>query len=73
MRIPLQSAISLEILTFVSRTIFDESDQHHIINAKVLQINIAITQSLQGVAFQMNPLKRHLHGGSWEYPAVSPL
>jgi hypothetical protein len=54
LRIPLQSAISLEIPTFASITIFGKSDQHHIINANFLQISLVIVQSLKEVAFQLN-------------------
>jgi hypothetical protein len=56
LKIPLQSAISLEIKTFTSRTIFGKSGQYHIINANFLQVSLAIVQSLKGVAFRMNPL-----------------
>jgi hypothetical protein len=62
LKIPLQSAISLEIPTFPLRTIFGKSDQHHMINPNFLQIRLAIVQSLKGVAFQMNPLNNHLNG-----------
>jgi hypothetical protein len=64
LKIPLQSAILLEIRAFALRTISGMSDQHHIINANFLQINIAIAQSLKGVAFQTNPLNDHLNGRS---------
>jgi hypothetical protein len=36
LKIPLQSAISPEIPTLASRTIFGKSDQHHMINANFL-------------------------------------
>jgi hypothetical protein len=48
-KIPSQSAISLEIPTFASRTIFIKSAQHHIINANFLQISLAVVYSLKGV------------------------
>jgi hypothetical protein len=64
LKIPLESAISLDIPTFASRTFFGKSNQHHIINANFLQISLAIVQSLKEVAFQMNPLNNHLHGRS---------
>jgi hypothetical protein len=64
LKIPLQSAISLEIPTFASRTIFGKSDQYHILNANFLSISLAIVQSLKLVAFQMNPLNDHLNGRS---------
>jgi hypothetical protein len=62
LKIPLQSAISLEIPTFVLRTIFGKGDQHHIINANFLQISPSIIQPLGRVAFQMNPLNDHFNG-----------
>jgi hypothetical protein len=55
LKIPLESAISLEIPMFASRTIFGKSDEHHIINANFLQINLAVIRSLKGVTFQINP------------------
>jgi hypothetical protein len=64
LKIPLQSAISLEIPMFAPSTIFAKSCQHHIINANLLQISLAIVQSLKGVAFQMNPLNDHRNGRS---------
>jgi hypothetical protein len=51
LKIPLQSAILLEISTFASRIICDKSDQLYIINANFLQISLAIVQSLKEVAF----------------------
>jgi hypothetical protein len=52
LKIPLQSAISLEIPTFASRTIFGKSDRHYIKKAKVLQISFAVVQSLKEVPFK---------------------
>jgi hypothetical protein len=62
LKIPLQSAISLETPTFASRTVFGKSDQHHISDANFLQISFAILPSLKGVAFQMSPLNDHFNG-----------
>jgi hypothetical protein len=54
LNISLHSAISPEIPTFASRTIFGKSDQHQIINANFLQISSGIVQSFKGAAFQKN-------------------
>jgi hypothetical protein len=52
LKIPLQSAISLGIPTFTSKTIFGKSDQYYIINANFLQMSLAIVQSLKGWTFK---------------------
>jgi hypothetical protein len=64
LKVPLQSAISLEIATFELRTIFGKSDQQHIINANFLHISLTTVQSLKGMVFQINPLNEHLDGRS---------